>query len=101
MAQSLVEELDTIDNQAYQMATSIVTKQQRREDLTQEAVQLRERFKQIVAQLRSSWPELYESRSEQISETSLDLKFVVAEQKLVSLRLNHLIQGQGAGAGKP
>lgn len=101
MAQSLVEELDTIDNQAYKMAKSIVTQQQRRDDLAQKAMQLRERFKEITTQLKTTWPDLYASRSDQISETSLDLKFVMSDQKMVSLRLNHLIQGLGAGAGRP
>ena len=101
MTESLVEELNAIDRVAYRMAAAIVTKQQRREDLVSEISRLRPRFQEIVAQLKNTWPELYNARSEQISETALDLKFVAADQKMVSLRLNHLIQNQGAHNDTP
>jgi len=92
MTQMLLEEIDSIDAEAYKMASSIVLEPQRRQDFAERATYLSERFKHMLAQLKGQAPDLYQSRSDQISETSLDLKFVIAEQKAISLRLHHFIQ---------
>jgi len=92
MFEVLIKELKAIDRPAFEMAVLVVENPANRGKLVAKAQLLRERLKEIGNELKTNNPEAFNKRSDQISETLLDLKFVAGQTKGVSLRLNRIIQ---------
>jgi len=76
------------------MAYSVAMKGQNRALLIPEAQALLDRLKLIAKDLRTHIPETKGNRSEQISESLLDLKYVLGMGKGMSLRLHQALKAE-------
>jgi hypothetical protein len=88
----LVEELQTINKRAFQMALSVHKDSSLRSQLAEEAGLLQKRLLNIAEELEQVDPETEKRWSHPISESVLDLDFVVAERGISSLRLGDIIK---------
>ncbi|MFH0871536.1 MAG: hypothetical protein V1878_03480 [bacterium] len=90
--QEMVEEIEAIGKQAFDMAMSVVKNPACRAGLADQANLLSERLNHLAEELEKHHPTTYQERSDQISESILDLDFVKADMDIVSLRLGHFIE---------
>jgi len=87
----LVEELDTINKQAFRMAVSVHKNSSLRSQLDEEAHLLQKRLLDISEELERIDPDTEKRWSHLISESVLDLNFVMAEKGITGLRLGDMI----------
>jgi hypothetical protein len=88
----LVKELETIDKRSFQMALSVHKDSNLRVQLGEEAALLQKRLLSIAEELEGIAPETHKQWSHRISESLLDLNFVVSESGAMSLRLGDIIR---------
>jgi hypothetical protein len=86
-------ELNNIDAEAYQMAEKVLKNPRLRESLRSRAKQMDQRLSTIADDLETSNPSLYSRFADKISESLLDLSYVINDNpNITSLRLGHKIQ---------
>ena len=88
----LEEDLEAINKRAFQMALSIHDDSSLRSQLSEEASLLKKRLLNIAAELERIDPGGKKRRFHPISESILDLNFVVADTGITSLRLGDIIK---------
>ncbi len=91
-AGQLVEELETINRQAFRMAFSVHQDSSSRSQLAEEAKLLQKRLLNIAEELERIDPDIRKRWFHPISESILDLDFVVTETDITSLRLGDIIR---------
>lgn len=91
-ADKLVEELETVNKRAFQMARSVHRDASLRSQLAEEASLLQKRLLNIADELERIDPDMNKRYFHWISESILDLDFVVAERGVTSLRLGDIIK---------
>ncbi len=91
-ADQLVEELETINRQAFRMAFSVHQDSNLRSQLAEEARLLQKRLLDIAEELERIDPDVRKRWFHPISESILDLDFVVTETDITSLRLGDIIR---------
>ncbi len=91
-ADQLVEELETINRQAFRMAFSVHHDSSSRSQLEEEARLLQKRLLNIAEELERIDPDIRKRWFHPISESILDLDFVVTETDITSLRLGDIIR---------
>jgi hypothetical protein len=92
--EKLLEEIQTIDKQALEMAELVLENPVLRHSLAPQGAALRARLLVIADALKSTDPNLYRQWTEKISESILDLNFVERDLDSVSLRLGRRIGGR-------
>jgi hypothetical protein len=88
----LVEELEMINKQSFGMACSIHKEPALRTQSGEKARLLRKRLLDIVEEIEQIDPTVYKQWFHRISESLLDLDFVMAERGISSLRLGDIIK---------
>lgn len=91
-ADHLVEELEAINKRAFGMALSVHKNPSLRSQLAGEANLLRKRLMNIADELQRVGHNTNKPYSHWVSESILDLDFVVAERDITSLRLGDIIK---------
>ena len=91
-ADQLVEELEAINKQAFRMALSIHEDSSLRSQLAEEANLLQKRLLKMVEELKAIDPDTAKRWFHPISESILDLDFVLADRDVTSLRLGDIIK---------
>jgi hypothetical protein len=93
MSESILEELESIDKQASDMATAVVQCPELRSRFADNAKLLKGRLLKIAEELKKT-SATYEERADQISETLLDLDFVEADIGILGLRFAQFIKAE-------
>ena len=88
----LIEELEMINKQSFGMACSVHKEQALRTQYTEKAHLLRERLLEIAEELKRLDPATHRIWFFRISESHLDLSFVLADSGTTSLRLGEIIR---------
>ena len=88
----LVEELEIINKQSFGMARSIHKEPALRTQSTEKARFLRKRLLDITEEIEQIDPTVHKQWFHRISESLLDLDFVVADSGMTSLRLGDIIK---------
>ncbi len=88
----LVEELETINKRSFQMALSLHKDSSLRSQLVGEASPLQKRLLVIAEEIEQINPAVHKHWLHRISESFLDLDFVVTETDVTSLRLGDIIR---------
>ncbi len=88
----LVEELETINKRSFQMALSVHEGSGLRSGLAGEASLLKKRLLVIAEEIEHISPAVHKQWFHRISESFLDLHFVVTETDVTSLRLGDIIR---------
>jgi len=91
-AGSLIEELETLNKQAFQMALSIYKDPVSRAESAEKARFLRKRLLDIAEEIEQIDPAVHKQWFHRISESILDFDFVVADSGMTSLRLGEIIR---------
>lgn len=91
-ADQLVEEIETINKQAFRMAVSVHEDPSLRSQLTAEASLLQKQLLSIAEELERIDPDTKKRWFHPISESILDLDFVSAETGITSLRPGDIIK---------
>lgn len=91
-ADQLVEELETINRQAFRMAFSVHQDSSLRSQLAEDARHLQKRVLNIAEELERIDPDTRKRWLHPISESILDLEFVVTDTDITSLRLGDIIR---------
>lgn len=92
--QKIVEEIQTIDKHAFEMALLVLKNPVLRHSLASQATAMSERLKVIADALKNMDPKIYQEKVDPISESLLDLIFVAKDLDIVSLRLGEMIEGE-------
>jgi hypothetical protein len=95
----LIEELEMINKQSFGMACSIHKEPALRTQFAEKAHFLRERLLDIAEELKRIDPAKHRTWFYRISESHLDLSFVLADSGMTSLRLGDIIRW-GTRAGR-
>jgi hypothetical protein len=96
----LIAELDDIDRQALDLAVTVAQHPALRFGLGAGVKLLKKRLLEIAEELKNTDPATYEGRSDQISESILDLNFVETDSDITSLRLAQSIEAETLGSQK-
>lgn len=88
----LVEELETINKRSFQMSFSVHKDSSLRSELAGEASLLKKRLLVIAEEIEHINPAVHKQWFHRISESFLDLDFVVTETDVTSLRLGDIIR---------
>ena len=88
----LVEELKTINKRSFEMALSVHKNSSLRLELAGEASPMRKRLLVIAKEIERIDPDVRKRWFHPISESILDLDFVVTETDITSLRLGDIIR---------
>jgi hypothetical protein len=91
-AGQLVEELETINKRSFQMALSVHKDSSLRSELAAQASLLQKRLLVIAEEIEQINPAVQKQWFHRISESFLDLDFVVTETNVTSLRLGDIIR---------
>ena len=91
-AGQLVEELETINKRVFQIAVSVHKDSSLRSHLAEEASPLKKRLLDIAEEIEQIDPAVHKQWFHRISESLLDLDFVVANSGITSLRLGDVIK---------
>ena len=92
MSDELLKEIDDIDKKALDMAILVLESPILRDRFTGTAHLLLERLNEIANDLKNGDQQIYQQKSDQISESLLDLSFVLREHDVVSFRLAQAIE---------
>jgi len=88
----LVEELETINKRSFQMSLSVHKDLSLRSELAGEASLLQKRLLVIAEEIEQINPPVHKQWFHRISESFLDLDFVLTETDVTSLRLGDIIR---------
>ena len=88
----LIEELEMIDKQSFVLARSIHKEPALRTSSAEKARLLRKRLLNIAEELERIDPKVHKQWFHRISESLLDLDFVVENSSMTSLRLGDIIK---------
>jgi hypothetical protein len=88
----LIEELEMINKQSFVMAYSIHKEPALRTQFAEKAHLLRDRLLDIAEELKRIDPAMHRMWFYRISESHLDLSFVLADSGMTSLRLGDIIK---------
>lgn len=91
-ADQLAEEFERINKQAFRMALSVHKNPSLRSQLADEAGNLLKRLREIAGELERNHPDTAKQWFHPISESILDLHFVMADSGTTSLRLGDIIK---------
>lgn len=94
--EDLLEELDGIDGRAQRMALQRL-EEGHRPDLATEAEPVARRLAEIADALKSEAPAARKQRSSQISESTVDLQYVMGRTRYTSLRIGRRIRERQRG----
>lgn len=89
---NLIEELEMINKQSFGMACSVHKEPALRTHYAEKAHLMRERLLEIAEELKRLDPAKHKTWFFQISESYLDLSFVLADRRTTSLRLGDIIR---------
>jgi len=92
MSDKLIKEINAIDKNAEEMATSVLNNPSLRSVFEKESERLEERLLYLAEELEKLDPAAYKLAADQISESLLDLTFIQMETDFVSLRLGQVIE---------
>ena len=88
----LEEELETIDKLSFRMAFSVHTDPGLRSQLAKEAGLLKRRLLAIADEIKQQDPAVHKQWFHRISESFLDIDFVVTGTDITSLRLGDIVK---------
>jgi hypothetical protein len=95
--EAVLEELDVIDRRAHGLALERLEAAAHRPDLADEATPLARRLAEIARMLGDENPPQRRRRSSQISESTVDLQYVMGRTRYTSLRVGRRIREQRGG----
>jgi hypothetical protein len=87
-----IEELEIINKQSFEMACSVHKEPALRTQFAEKAHLMRERLLDIAEELKRTDPAMHRTWFYRISESHLDLSFVLADSGVTSLRLGDIIK---------
>jgi hypothetical protein len=92
--EALLEELDVIDRRAHKLALERLDARVHRRDLADEAQPMARRLDELATLLGEEDPTRRRQRSSQISESTVDLQYVLGRTRYTSLRVGRRIREQ-------
>jgi hypothetical protein len=92
MPEAIVEELEDIVRQSFDLAVTVAHHPALRSRLGEGVKLLKARLLEIADELKNTDAATYKERSEQISDSILDLNFVEMETDIMSFRLARLLE---------
>jgi hypothetical protein len=87
MSEALVEEIESISEQAFDLATTVAQHPALRRQMAEAVELLRSQLREVVDSLKRTDPAVYQLVSDKVSEALLDLNYAEAEVEDVSRRL--------------
>lgn len=94
MKEEIIQEIETIDRAAEEMAASVLKYPQLRSSLEKGREDLEHRLLELADELERIDPAAYATVADQVSEAILDLAFVDMDSDMVSFRLGRLMEQQ-------
>ena len=92
MLKSLLDQLNYVDKQAFEIAQTVLQHPDFRSLYLESLQLLRRQFSEAIKELEKNWPEIYQKVSDQLSEILLDLNFMENESSDMSMRISALVE---------